>query len=158
PAPAGPDSTTPQGPGVDAAGDAVVVASCVPERLAGFIAPSRLQVVARDLRAALDAGWTASQVYRLLNSSPIPGDVRNVGGLVAYRIRQIAASPPVTNQRAARGYSMDELTGLLTEAQRVAPGEARVFEARIRDDPRLSRAWRQMILAELPQTVAVATH
>ncbi|MDK8656449.1 hypothetical protein [Actinotignum sanguinis] len=158
PAPVGPASTTPEVSGVDAAGDAVVVASCVPERLAGFIAPSRLQVVARDLRAALDAGWTASQVYRLLNSSPIPGDVRNVGGLVAYRIRQIAASPPVTNQRAAQGYSMDELTGLLTEAQRVAPGEARVFEARIRADPRLSRAWRQMILAELPQTVAVATH
>ncbi|MDY5127784.1 MULTISPECIES: hypothetical protein [Actinotignum] len=156
PAPAGPDSRVPQvqdTPG-DSAGDAVVVASCVPERLAGFIAPSRLEAVARDLRAALDAGWSAAQVYRVLNSNPLPGDTRNAGALVAYRIRQIAACQPVTNQRAARGYSMDELTGLLTEAQSVAPDGAGVFEARIRDDPRLSRAWRQMILAELPQTVA----
>lgn len=151
PAPAGPASTRP-----DAPGDAVVVASCVPERLAGFIAPSRLQAVARDLRAALDAGWTASQVYRMLNSNPLPGDTRNAGALVAYRIRQIAACQPVTNQRAARGYSMDELTGLLAQAQNVAPGDVGVFEARIRADPRLSRAWRQMILAELPQTVALA--
>lgn len=72
---------------------AALIGECVPRDLVRFLAPSRFVAVARDLQAALDAGWQRAEIRAQLAGNAL-GDTRNPGGVVAHRIRDIALARP----------------------------------------------------------------
>ena len=87
-------SSTAQPPGSRQEWAASLIGECVPRDLVRFLAPSRFVAVARDLQAALNAGWQRAEIRAQLAGNAL-GDAHNPGGVIAHRIRDIAlASPP----------------------------------------------------------------
>lgn len=118
-----------------------LIAACVPQPMAGWLAGLSARRVTGLLRQAVDAGWRPGRVYGALNAARLPAEVANGPGLVIHRVGQIARTDPPAAP-AARGL---RLTGGSVSTQSGAGGavessaaERAATIARLRGNGRLS--------------------
>lgn len=99
--------------------DVMLVRECLPPSWQGLAVGSALSAVARALRAGLKVGWTPSRIEHALGQGSNLDGASNPAGLMIYRVRTLAASPPPASAHELRKQRQvareRELTEWLTE-------------------------------------------
>lgn len=95
------DRTLEQDTGDIAAEDWEILVDCLPAAMRR-LEPSAVSKVARALRKRTEAGWRPDALRATLagNSMPPESEIRNLAGLVGYRISQIPVNPPQRRKRS----------------------------------------------------------
>ena len=95
------DRTLEQDTGDIAVEDWEILVDCLPAAMRR-LEPSAVSKVARALRKRTEAGWRPEAIKATLagNSLPPAPEIRNLAGLVGYRISQIPVNPPQRRKRS----------------------------------------------------------
>lgn len=88
----GTGSTTGDPPASD---DWLVIGKCLPAQMQA-VDPGKASWVAGLLRKRLDAGWHPQRLRDTLAGNQLPAEVKNLTGLVAYRIKGLPVDPPLS--------------------------------------------------------------
>ncbi|WP_286264604.1 hypothetical protein [Brooklawnia propionicigenes] len=84
-----------------AADDWTVLVECLPVGMR-HVEPSAVSKIAAALRARLEAGWSSEALRATLagNALPPADEIRNLAGIVSYRIGQTPIRPPKRRRHA----------------------------------------------------------
>ena len=75
--------------------DWFTIAKCLPAQMQA-VDPGKASWVAGLLRKRLDAGWHPQKLRDTLAGNQLPAEVKNLTGLVAYRIKGLPVDPPLS--------------------------------------------------------------
>lgn|GEM_PF-3261926 len=139
--------------GVAGEPDQELLQACIPLPMLDWLSGRGAVRVTAELRRALEAGWTTTQVYRRLNADPIPAQTKNRVGLVIYRVRDIASTPPPQVKRPAAVAS----PVVDSPAPRLSADEVVAAVSRIESNGHLPAGLRRALTARLRDAGAVAS-
>lgn len=119
--------------------DVMLVRECLPPSWQGLAVGSALSAVARALRAGLKVGWTPSRIEHALGQGSNLDGASNPAGLMIYRVRSLAASPPPASpyelrkaKRQAREHEVKAcLESILAQPGTVDPRQDWMFLAQL---------------------------